>query len=449
MTSLGAENVVSSSPLCQWFKGLHDKLSSNLTEVASEAKKLGQEDPRRIIHSLKVGLAICLVSLLYYFDPLYEGFGISAIWAVITVVVVFEFTVGATIGRCLNRGLATFVGGGLGIGAHRIASFSGEKCEPMVLGLFVFLLAAMVTFVRFFTKMKARYDYGLLILILTFCLICVSGYRDDEVLDMARTRLSTILIGAATSLTVCFCIRPVWAGHNLHNLVASNLEKLGKSLEGFGDEATDDDRSIPKGYKDVLRSKNTEESLANFAKWEPRHGRFRYRHPWDQYLKIGDLSRECARRIEVLGAIFNSDIQSEATSPEFAGRFKEAFTTMSTACSHVLKELSRAITTMTWPSSPTCHVGNLETAAGNLKSFLQTDSCPHTQNVKITPLAATLAFLLLDAVVYTEKIAKSVAELASEAKFKKAQLKDAVTREKRGSHVDVRVDSTPSHGPGE
>ena len=94
MASLGAENVVSASPICQWFKGLHDKLSSNLIEMASEAKKLGQEDPRRIIHSLKVGLAISLVSLFYYFDPLYEGFGISAIWAVITVVVVFEFTVG-------------------------------------------------------------------------------------------------------------------------------------------------------------------------------------------------------------------------------------------------------------------------------------------------------------------------------------------------------------------
>lgn len=57
-------------------------------------KKLGVEDPRRVIHSLKVGLAITMVSTLYYFKPLYNEFGSSAMWAVFTVVVVFEFSVG-------------------------------------------------------------------------------------------------------------------------------------------------------------------------------------------------------------------------------------------------------------------------------------------------------------------------------------------------------------------
>lgn len=57
-------------------------------------KKLGKDDPRRIIHSLKVGLALTLVSLLYYIRPLYDGYGVSGMWAVLTVVVAFEFTVG-------------------------------------------------------------------------------------------------------------------------------------------------------------------------------------------------------------------------------------------------------------------------------------------------------------------------------------------------------------------
>lgn len=156
---------------CGWIKSLPERSKAKIVECARKIKKLGQDDPRRVNHSGKVGLAITLVSLFYYFEPLYDGFGDSAMWAVMTVVVVFEFSVGATLGRGLNRGLATFLAGALGFGAHRLATLSGEKGEPMLLGLFVFLLATMVTFVRFFPRMKARYDYGLLIFILTFCLI--------------------------------------------------------------------------------------------------------------------------------------------------------------------------------------------------------------------------------------------------------------------------------------
>ena len=77
-----------------WFKALPLKAWSNIAHTASKAKELGQDDPRRIIHSCKVGLAITIVSLFYYFNPLYDGFGVSAMWAVLTVVVVFEFSVG-------------------------------------------------------------------------------------------------------------------------------------------------------------------------------------------------------------------------------------------------------------------------------------------------------------------------------------------------------------------
>lgn len=63
--------------------------------VARDAQKLGKDDPRRIAHSFKVGLAIAVVSLFYYFDFLYEnGYGVSAMWVVMTVVVVFEFSMG-------------------------------------------------------------------------------------------------------------------------------------------------------------------------------------------------------------------------------------------------------------------------------------------------------------------------------------------------------------------
>ena len=78
-------------------KALPGKLKAKVISIANSMKKLGQDDPRRLTHSLKVGLALTLVSLLYYVRPLYDGFGVSGMWAVLTIVVVFEFTVGKLI----------------------------------------------------------------------------------------------------------------------------------------------------------------------------------------------------------------------------------------------------------------------------------------------------------------------------------------------------------------
>ena len=87
MASPAQENTVTGP-------SLFGKLLGKVVEISLKLKKLGEDDPRRIIHSFKVALAITLVSLFYYFKPLYDGFGVAAMWAVLTVVVVFEFSVG-------------------------------------------------------------------------------------------------------------------------------------------------------------------------------------------------------------------------------------------------------------------------------------------------------------------------------------------------------------------
>lgn len=65
-----------------------------LVSFAQKLKKIAMEDPRRIIHSLKVGLAITWVASFFYLQPFYNSFGDDAMWAVITVLVVMEFSVG-------------------------------------------------------------------------------------------------------------------------------------------------------------------------------------------------------------------------------------------------------------------------------------------------------------------------------------------------------------------
>lgn len=53
-----------------------------------------EQDAKRVIHSIKVGTALVLVSLLYLLDPLFEQVGENAMWAIMTVVVVYDFYAG-------------------------------------------------------------------------------------------------------------------------------------------------------------------------------------------------------------------------------------------------------------------------------------------------------------------------------------------------------------------
>lgn len=55
---------------------------------------IANSEPKKVVHGLKVGLALTIVSIFYYMRPLYEGVGGNAMWAIMTVVVTFESTVG-------------------------------------------------------------------------------------------------------------------------------------------------------------------------------------------------------------------------------------------------------------------------------------------------------------------------------------------------------------------
>ncbi|KAK6147309.1 hypothetical protein DH2020_018221 [Rehmannia glutinosa] len=353
-------------------------------ETMKKIKKIGEDDPRRIVHSIKVGIALTLVSLFYYFRPLYDGFGQAGMWAILTVVVVFEYTVGATICKSLNRGGATLLAGALGVGAEYLAGLCGDKGEPVVLGILVFILAAASTFTRFIPNVKKRYDYGVLIFILTFSLVAVSGSQVTEILQLAHQRLSTILIGGATCIVISISVCPVWAGRDLHNLVAGNIEKLAAFLEGFGgeictsspgDESSmlsckdNKDKSYIQGYKSVLNSKATEESLV---------------------------------------------------ASEFQLKIQPSCIKMCTETSKALKELSSAIKNMTFPTSSTeIHIQNSKAAADDLKNILESSSLPTKPDLQeITPLLV-ITSLLIDIIKSVEKLSVSVDELSQKARFRK------------------------------
>ncbi|KAF7815083.1 aluminum-activated malate transporter 14-like [Senna tora] len=59
-----------------------------------DKKKSDENDTRKVIHSIKVGFSLVLVSLLYLLDPLYDQAGDNAMWAIMIVLVIFEFYAG-------------------------------------------------------------------------------------------------------------------------------------------------------------------------------------------------------------------------------------------------------------------------------------------------------------------------------------------------------------------
>ncbi|KAJ1407483.1 Aluminum-activated malate transporter [Sesbania bispinosa] len=384
------------------LRTLIEKTWAKLVKVTKKGKMLVQDDPRRVIHSFKVGFALVLISILQYFRPSFYGFGDNIIWAVLTVVLVLEFSVGATLGKGLNRMLATALAGALGIATHRLATLSGEKGKT------------------------ARYDYGMLIFILTFCMVSLANNTDKELLEIAHERLLTIIIGSCLSIMVCICICPVWVGKDLHNQIAANIEKIADFMEGFGDEYFNNTETTEAGedkpflhrYKSVLSSKNSEETMAVLARWEPCHGRFRFRHPWNQYLKIGNLTRLCAYKIEALSVYL---FHSEQTPYELRSRIQEPCTNISLESGKALKEASLLVKNMTKSSTPNLHVTNAKNAAESLRSVLRANPWDGADHLEIIP-AATVASLLIDIVNCAEKICEAVEELASLANFVPSEL---------------------------
>nr|CAB3468058.1 unnamed protein product [Digitaria exilis] len=361
--------------------------------LARTAWKIGADDPRKVAHGFKVALALTLCSVFYYVQPLYVFTGHNAMWAVLTVVVVFE-------------AMATLTGGALALGVQWIASKSGKELEPFILSGSLFLFASVATYSRFIPTMKARFDYGVTIFILTYTLVAVGGYRVDEVVFMAQQRLTTIAIGAMICFAVCALISPVWAGQQLHDQVARNMDKLAAAVESCVEDFFSEAAGVvdagagemparralsekSQGYRAVLNAKASEDSLANLARWEPAHGHFGFRrHPYPLYQKIGAAMRCCAYCVDALAASVGSETQAPA---QVKKHLASASVTLSRHCAAVLREASG--------------------------SNLALEQAPPL--IEVLPLF-TAASLLLEICTRAEGVVSAVDNLATMGRFKKA-----------------------------
>ncbi|CAK7335633.1 unnamed protein product [Dovyalis caffra] len=286
-----------------------------------------KEDSNRVIFSLKVSLAVLLVSLLILFQAPYDIFGTNIIWSILTVAIMFEYTVGATFNRGFNRALGSLLAGILAIAVAQLALRSGRVAEPIIIGISIFLIGAVTSFMKLWPSL-VPYEYGFRVILFTYCLIIVSGYRMGNPITTSMDRLYSIAIGGCVAVLVNVFVFPIWAGEQLHkelvnsfNSVADSLEEcVKKYLEDDGLDHPEFSKTVMDEFPDepnyrrckrTLNSSAKLESLAISAKWEPPHGRFRhFFYPWSEYVKVGAVLRYCAYEVMALHGVLHSEIQA-------------------------------------------------------------------------------------------------------------------------------------------
>ncbi|XP_022150650.1 aluminum-activated malate transporter 4-like isoform X3 [Momordica charantia] len=225
----GGENVK-----CRCFRTVSDAINNfwnGLQDTTGKLYQMGRSDPRKFLFAAKMGLSLSLASLVIFFREPLKDVGQYSIWAILTVVVVFEFSVGATLNKGFNRALGTFSAGGLAL------------------------------------------------------------------------------------------------GEDLHKLVVKNFKNVATSLEGVVNEYLQcveyervsskiltyqaSDNPVYNAYRSAVQSSSQEDTLLDFASWEPPHGPYRtFNYPWHNYVRVSGALRHCAFMVMAMHGCILSEIQA-------------------------------------------------------------------------------------------------------------------------------------------
>ncbi|CAL0300280.1 unnamed protein product [Lupinus luteus] len=229
------------------------RFRNGLQEFVSKLYEMGRNDPRKVMFAGKAGLSLAIVSLFIFIKE--EQLSKYSIWAILTVVVVFEFSIGATLNKGFNRALGTVCAGVLALGIAELSVFVG-------------------------------------------------GALDELIIDLHKLVVKNFN-GVATSLEGCV------NGY----LKCVEYERVPSKILLY--QASDD--PLYRGYRTAVQSSSQEETLVDFALWEPPHGPYKkFNYPWKSYIKVSGALRHCAFMVMAMHGCILSEIQPESKVYESA-----------------------------------------------------------------------------------------------------------------------------------
>ncbi|XP_078151554.1 putative aluminum-activated malate transporter 3 isoform X2 [Carex rostrata] len=194
-----------------------------------------------------------------------------------------------------------------------------HAAEPYIIGASIFLVAVVTSFMKIWPPL-VPYEHCFRVTLFTYCLIIISAYRNSNPVFIALTRLYCIAIGASIAVVMNVLVFPIWAGEQLHNELIASFHAVAESLEECVKKYLDANCSghieFPQSFTDepsfqkcraTMNSSARIDFLANSAKWEPPHGRFRLFYPWSQYVKVGSVLRHFAYDVMSLHGCLHSN----------------------------------------------------------------------------------------------------------------------------------------------
>ena len=237
---------------------------------------------RRFWLALKIGSAAVVASLFSIVDSLNQLTGGSAPWAVVTVVVVMEPTLGATLSKGTNRIIGTVSAAG----AAALAGYGTKMLlpSPYDAGLLSILLFAATSTLNYLRTAPASKDwqYAYLIAYLTFDFLALRAFHEKPEASYNRV----LMIGSGGLIALLVMLLPTGESTAAAQakgmladalsdcaeavLVANQMYASGRSLHRLEsidrDLAADDD--VHSKWSEVIKSRAGFEEAVKSASWE-------------------------------------------------------------------------------------------------------------------------------------------------------------------------------------